>query len=395
MFILKLWNYIRGYVIILVEGYFPEKFINICISKGIFLWDITREKSCIMKMKTGLDAFKKIRHIARKTGCRVKILSKRGLPFISHKYRKRKTFIAGCAVFLLMIYVLSSFIWSIDIVGNKTISKERLIQELSALGLKSGVCRFYIDKENICNRIMIKMKELAWISIDLSGTRAIVEVAECVMPPKFVDKNLPCNINADKDGIIKSIFVKTGTPLVKVGETVKKGDMLVSGIVISKYKVSRYVHAQADIKVRTWYEEIENVPLVNIKENKTGRIKYLHKLRIIGSEISLSSNKPPFKKFTSSTEEKLLSLGKNYVFPIGIISTKCEETISVKEKVSPEKAKAAGYARAWQKINKQLENNKPKVINKKENFYKYPDYVRIRVLVETIDSIGIEEKINK
>jgi len=393
MFILKLWNYIRGYVIILIEGYFPEKFINICISRGIFLWDITREKNCIMKMKVGIDAFRKIRRIARKTGCRVRILSKKGLPFVSHKYRKRKTFIVGCLVFILMVCTLSSFIWSIQIKGNKLIPTERLLEKLNAIGLKAGKCRYYINKEEIYNQMMIDIKELAWMSIDLSGTKAIVEVSERAMPPKIVEKNVPCNITADKDGIIKSIFVKAGTPLVKVGETVKKGDLLVSGIVISESKISRFVHAQADIKARIWYEEVENTPLINIKETKSGKVKNLYKLRLLGNEFSLNGLSPSFKTFTSTVEEKLLTLGRDYIFPIGIVITKCEETLSIKEKVTREKAKATGIKRAWEKINLQLRKGTI-LINKNEFSYNYPNYVRVRVLVESIDSIGIEEKIN-
>jgi len=393
MFILKLWNYIRGYVIILVEGYFPERFINICISRGIFLWEITREKNCIMKMKVGIDAFRKIRPIARKTGCRVRILSKKGLPFVSHKYRKRKTFIAGCVVFVLMVCILSSFIWSIQVIGNKSISTQRLIEKLNATGLKAGKCRYYIDKEKICNQMMIDIKELAWVSIDLSGTKAIVEVSERAMPPKIVEKNVPCNIIADKDGIIKSIFVKAGTPLVKEGETVKKGDLLVSGIVISKSNITRFVHAQADIKARTWYEEVENTPLIIIKETKSGRVKNLYKLRLLGNEFSLNGFNPSFKNFTSTVEERLLAVGRDYIFPIGIVITKCEETLSIKENVNPEKAKAIGIKRAWGKINSQLKSGTI-IINKKEYSYNYPNYVRVRVLLESIDSIGIEERIN-
>ncbi|MGE5474508.1 MAG: sporulation protein YqfD [Ignavibacteriales bacterium] len=394
MFILKLWNYIRGYVIILVEGYFPEKFINICISRGIFLWDVTREKSCIMRMKVGIGAFKKIHLVARKTSCRVKIISKKGLPFVFYKYRKRKTFVAGCAIFLLMIYTLSSFVWSIDIVGNKTIPKEKLLEKLKVIGLRTGICRYYVNKEEICNKMMIQVNQLAWISIDLSGTRAIVEVAERKMPPKFVEKDIPCNISADKDGIIKSIFVKAGTPLVEPGSTVKKGDMLVSGIVTGIDKISRFVHAQADIKARIWYEVIENVPLTNIKEVKTGRVRNLYKLRFISSEFALNGKKYPFKSAACTTEEKLLSIGKNYIFPIGIVITKCEETVYVKESITPEKARQIGIKRAWEKINSQLEA-KTNIINKKEYSFRYPNYMRTRVLVETVEVIGIEERISK
>ena len=51
MFLKILLNYILGYVNIKVEGFFIERFINICISKKILLWNIKREKSTILYAK--------------------------------------------------------------------------------------------------------------------------------------------------------------------------------------------------------------------------------------------------------------------------------------------------------------------------------------------------------
>ena len=86
MFFKILIYYILGYVNISVEGYFIERFINICISKNILLWNLKRKKSSFLYTNIGIKDFKKIKQIAKTTKCRVKIESKKGLPFLLHKY---------------------------------------------------------------------------------------------------------------------------------------------------------------------------------------------------------------------------------------------------------------------------------------------------------------------
>ena len=92
MFFKILLNYIFGYLNVTVEGYYIERFINTCMSKGIFFWGMKRTKSTIMHMNIGAEEFKQAIKIAKKHGCRIKIDSKHGLPFVMKKYKKRKVF---------------------------------------------------------------------------------------------------------------------------------------------------------------------------------------------------------------------------------------------------------------------------------------------------------------
>lgn len=66
MYLKILLNYILGYVNIKVEGFFIERFINICISKKILLWNIKRKKSTIMYANIGINDYKKLKPIAKK-----------------------------------------------------------------------------------------------------------------------------------------------------------------------------------------------------------------------------------------------------------------------------------------------------------------------------------------
>ena len=124
---LKIWlNYIIGYVNIKVEGYFLERFINICISKKILLWNIKRKKASLLYANISVSDYKKLKEIARKTKTRVKIESKKGIPFILHRYRKRKIFVVLLAIVIVGLVATSNFIWNIEVKGNTIIPKEEI-----------------------------------------------------------------------------------------------------------------------------------------------------------------------------------------------------------------------------------------------------------------------------
>ena len=86
MLLMRLWNYLRGYVIIVVEGYFLEKFINMCTHRQIYLWDVKASGNCVMTLKASIKGFKRMPWQERQIGpgempCKCVIIN---------RYRKRK-----------------------------------------------------------------------------------------------------------------------------------------------------------------------------------------------------------------------------------------------------------------------------------------------------------------
>ena len=198
MYIKILLNYIFGYLNIELEGYFVEKFINICVSKNIFLWNIKRTKSTIAYTNIGISDFRKISKIAKSTKCKVKIKNKKGLPFIFNKYRKRKIFFVFLLVLTVAIISLSNFIWNIEVRGNINISKEELLENLERQGLKLGKLKSKIDTKEIVSNMRLQRNDLAWIGIEIKGTNAIVKIVEADKKPEIIDEDDYCNIVATK-----------------------------------------------------------------------------------------------------------------------------------------------------------------------------------------------------
>ena len=109
-------SHILGYVRITVEGYYIERFINICINSKILIWNIKREKGGVkIFLNVGLHDFKKLIQISKKTKCKIKINRKRGIPFILNRYRKRKIFALFLGLVAIAIMISSNYIWNIEI----------------------------------------------------------------------------------------------------------------------------------------------------------------------------------------------------------------------------------------------------------------------------------------
>ena len=163
MYIKILLNYLLGYVNIIVEGFFVERFINICMSKNIFLWKIKRDKSAIISANVGIQDFKNAVKIAKQTKCKIKIQSKKGMPFIFNKYKKRKIFAIFFIIILILIYISSRYVWNVEINVEDNLKVENIRQDLEEAGLKRGILKKQINAVQIINNLRIKRNDLAWV----------------------------------------------------------------------------------------------------------------------------------------------------------------------------------------------------------------------------------------
>ena len=390
---LRIWlNYIIGYVNIKVESYFLERFINICISKKILLWNIKRQKSSILYANISIRDYKKLKQIAKKTKSKIKIENKKGLPFILHKYRKRKIFLGFLALIILGLIITSNFIWNIEITGNIKIPKEEIIDVLHEQGLKIGTNKNKIDTNSIINKIRLNRDDIAWIGINLKGTNAIVEIKESDKAPEIVNENEFCNIVSNKTAMITKINVQNGTANVNVGDIVKEGDVLVLGYLEGKFTGIRYVHSQADIEAKVWYSKKEKFYFEQEIQAATGATEEKYTLSINNFKINLYKTLSKFGNYDTINENKKLMLFSNFYLPIEIIKTTNYEYEKQMKTYTEEELVTI----ATEKLTKELENeieNKENIVNKQVNTYANEGYIEIEVIYEVLENIGIKDKI--
>ena len=287
MFLVKLFNYLKGYLLISVDGYFLERFINICIHRGIFIWDIHKMGSAKMRVKISVKAFRQIRPIALRTKSRVRIYRRRGVPFIIHKYRKRRGILIGMCLFIAMMWYFSAFVSGVEITGYEHISVEVIEQHLAEFGVRTGRPLRSIDEQIVQNNMMTAIPELGWIGINIQGSKIYVDVQERNIIPERIPADIPTNIVATRGGVIELMNIRSGLSVVDIDDAVSEGDLLVSGVMDSEVVGARLVHSFGEVFARTWYEAYVDIPLVYEERVDTGRERNKRSIRFMNLQINL------------------------------------------------------------------------------------------------------------
>jgi len=308
-----LWNYLVGYVKIRVDGLSLEKFINLTVGKGIRLWGINRESYTSLTANMGMRDFHQLHSISHKIRCRIRIEEKRGLPFVMHRYRHRKMLVVGMIAFLVILYGFSCFIWSVDVQGVKKMDPQKIWTELDSLGVRPGVYKKNIDTMSVENSLIVTIPELSWASLEIKGSRAILRVREATQPPDFVDKETPSDIIASRDGIIQSMIVLDGQAVVEDGQTVRKGQLLVTGIIDHPDSTGiRYVHSMGQIKARTWYEDTAELSLKQPYRQRTGRSAQMKYIGWNRFKVPYRKEEIPFEDYDVEVREDGILITETY-----------------------------------------------------------------------------------
>ena len=171
-----LYLYIMGYVDIQVSGYFTERFVNLCFAKSVFLWKLDRTSSFEIRARISVSDFQKIRKIAKSSKCKVNIVSKKGIPFLLHRYQKRKIFAITFVVVAILILGLTRFVWNVEIKCDGEIDRQQILDILSESGIEKGKLISEINTAKAINEICMKNEKIAWCGIKIEGTNVIVSL---------------------------------------------------------------------------------------------------------------------------------------------------------------------------------------------------------------------------
>ena len=392
MFFKIIFNFFIGYLNIQVEGFFVERFINICIAKNILLWGMNRKNSSILNANISVKDFKKIKDIAKKTKCRVKIEKKKGLPFIFNKYKKRKAFGILIIFIIILLCVLSGFVWNIEIKGIDKIPRQEILSIMEENGVKIGALKKNIDTKKVINQIRLIRNDVAWVGIEIKGTNAVVEIVEADPKPEILDESDFCNIIANKDGIITKINTKNGTSLVKVGDIVKEKDVLVEGKVQGKYTDAIYVHASADIEAKVWYKKKKKAYFHQQLDEKTGNTETKYQIKFNNLQINLYKTLSKFQNYDTISESKKINLFSNFYLPIEIIKLVNYEKKTHEIIYGSNELKENEIKQIEQELKDTLPNE-ANILNRYVNIREQDDGLEIEIIYEVLEKLGTNEKI--
>lgn len=275
--LLILLRYIFGYVKAEVYGFAPERFMNLIIKNDVVIWDVeSTEQGYIFY--TGRKNLMKMKPYLQKTNMKIRLLRKYGLPYFLKQHKKRAAFLVGFLLFCVMVYVLSLFVWEVKVTGEDKLVADSLLKEIEEQYVPLGTIKSKIDCSKLEESLRKDFDEISWISCELKGTSLTVYLEEGMAPKIQTEDSQTGDLVAAKDAVLTKMITRQGTPVVKVKDTVKKGDILISGTIYiyddnNEVMEASYVAADGDVYGKTTEEYEDYVDLKYYKKIYQGKEK--------------------------------------------------------------------------------------------------------------------------
>lgn len=379
-------SWLAGYVQCYLIGEKIELFLNKAIKNNIKLWDISIVRDDEASFSISVTDFFKLKPIVRESTIKIYISKKIGLPFLLNKLKKRLGIIIAIFMFLILIYSLSTIVWSIDIEGNENIKDEIIYQTLDDLGIHKGLFKYKLpENEYLQKQLLSKIEEAVWIGVKLEGTNLIITVVEKVLPDEN-EYSGPCDIVSSKNAIIYKILVEKGISQVKVNDRVKIGDILISGT-IGDEENNQQVTAEGTVLGVVWYKSTATVSLKQKWREYTGETYERGYLAIGNRKLKVKGfDDVEFTEYHQISDYKQVYL-KNIKLPIGYIKENLLE-YELREKILTE-SEALNIAieqtknDLYSKINSTSTIINEKIITKKVQDGK----ISVEILYEVLEDI--------
>lgn len=395
MLAIKIWNYLKGYVIIRIEGLSLERLLNLALSKDIYLWDVKRLNYFQVEANVSIPGLNDIELLVTKLGLKLTILDIKGLPYLYEKIKRRKMFAFGFIFFIILMVFLSSFIFKIEINGLEQTPNDKIIELLEKENIRLYTFKRKISTEDLELRILDKFDYFSFIEVRIKGTKLIIDLKEEPIPPERIDKSYPSNIVARKKGVIEKIIVRNGSQVAKVGQIVRENQVLISGLIENENTEMFLVHSDGEVIARTRYMEIVEDVIIKKVEKETGKVFKQRGIKFFNTGVKFIKD-IPFENYKEVVnEEKLINLDFIEIdFPIKTIKYEYKETEISQIKQDIEFIKKANQLKAIERINEQLFEGAQ--ITQKDIKHTIEDNVLITtVVIETIEDIGKQQIINR
>lgn len=396
--VLSLLFFFLGYLEVRVTGRHLERFLNLAVYRGIYFWNVRRREDAL-HLHMGVRAFCSLRPVARKARCRVRIVRRRGLPFLLRRARGRAVLLGGAAVVAALLYAASSFVWVVEVRGLRTVPEATVLRALSDLGLRPGVPKGAVHLRRVVNDLPLRVPGLAWASVRLEGTKAVVQVVErTVLAQDERPETAPGDVVAAKDGLITHLLVLAGEPAVREGELVRRGQVLIRGVLTpgggeeppaAGAPGPVRVRARGIVQARVWYNMYAEAPLVQQAAVRTGAVYVRRLVRLAGREVVLSGRRgPPFADWQVEEVHLWPLRWRNATLPVEFVNLRYYQVRQQTRRVTRGEALAQAEAEARRRLLAQI----PKGARvERENAQVVQDeggVVGLRLTIETEEDIG-------
>ncbi len=370
-----LWG---GYLRIGVSGPQPERLVNLIWIKRLNLWDLQAEEDGL-SFCISVSDLKVVRRLQRQSGCQISILEKHGARFPRQKLVRKRTPIIAALIFLISVYVVTGFVWTVELDGGGGLPRNVLLDAISEMGIFPGAWKGSVDLQRVERGLLIRFSQLAWAGIRVEGTRVIVQLVERVQIP---DEMVPTgDLVADADGIIDKIMVFRGQAMVEPGDTVTSGQVLVAR--------AEHEGAQAVVQARVWYEAYAEASRVREDRLLTGRVEDAWMMVLGDRVVHLGGpESPPYTTWEEDRTSWVLGRGRKSPLPVEFIKLRYYEIYTRREVLGVDRAREEALRQAREQVLSRVMPEARVIDLVSQVVHETENVVGVRVLVEVAREIG-------
>jgi len=391
-------HYAKGYVRLQITGFGLERFLNMAAYRGVYMWDVKRTAAGV-ELNVSVKGFWRLKGCARKTKCRTRIVQKCGVPFIMFRYRRRKLLLGGVLFFVVGLFMLSSFVWQIDIEGNENLQSETVMAFLEEQGLRIGASKFQLNDRDLQQSLLNNFAELSWVNVHTRGTRTVVRVAEALPPQPVIARQTPTHVVATADGLITHVITWGGAPLVEPGDIVREGQRLVSGVLELEPDMPGtpivYVHAQAEVWARRYHSIEFAVPFAyseKVYTGRTSRERSLQFLFMADRWLQIPSFGNEFVSYDRVTTYHQPGVSGRYPLPMVLSVTHYAEFAWETRVRDIPQAKAVAEQMITGRIIREFDFAID-IVDRRVDFHETEDALQVRALIITHERIDRQEEV--
>ena len=227
-------NFLRGSVQVEIECACPERVLNLCAVEEIAFWDLQWLSPIALRLRVTRRGWRALREVCTRADAQASRLRERGAPQLLLRLRTRYALLAALALFALLLFGGNLFIWSFEVTGNETVPTETILRALEKCGVAVGSQGLKIHQEDVRNRALLELPDVAWLAVNVRGCVAHVQVVERKRPPAVVQESQVCNVVARREGLVTRVQALDGKAVTAPGSVVTEGELLISGVADSE-----------------------------------------------------------------------------------------------------------------------------------------------------------------
>ena len=389
------WAYWKGYLSISARGPYLERFLNLCSTRGLHLWQI-QHAGAVLQARMTVVSFRRLRPIARQTRTRVHIEGRAGLPFLLAGLERQRGMVAGAALALVVIVYLSGFVWFVEVRVPEGIDPGQVLAVAAEAGLRPGARRSAVSPRWVESGLEARVPAIAQAIVTIAGTRAVVEVVRQTLPKPPPDRR-PANVVARKSGLVTRLVVIMGRPAVKENQAVHAGQVLIEGVIEGRDRSAPDlvaetvdVRAAGEVWARVWYQGYEEIPLQYSEMVRTSRAFQRQVMKLGEREIIVRGwGEIPFTRYEVEESVNPWLTWRNRLFRVETNTLTYYEVDAAQRQRTEQAALSLAEARAARRVLGQLDPGAQLISVKVKVINRGPGWVGVHTAVETLEDIGV------